>query len=98
MNAAAIIAGSLLTGMVEFLKSHPAMGILLASGSVFGGGYQYLARGDKTWSFLWMLCASVMSIGFAIGAFVEKMWVSSLVAVLIFTTEVWLMRRWFRKT
>jgi hypothetical protein len=64
-------------GIDEFFKAHPGVGIVLASGLIFLPGHRYFARGDKKWSFVWMLVAIVMSFGFSIGALFSKMWLAS---------------------
>ena len=82
-------------GIGEFFDAHPALPILLIAASLFCAGYSILARGDKTSAFLWMLWAVVIAGGFSIGAFFTKMWLASLVALVLCVIEIWLMKRWF---
>ncbi len=83
-------------GIGELFASYPAVGILLASGGFFYGGYQSLKERRTRVAFQWQLIAAFMSLAFSIGALFSKMWFSGLFAVVLFGVEVWLMKRWYR--
>jgi hypothetical protein len=95
MNVSTNLASMLWLNVDQFFRAHPAVAIMLASGGIFYGGYQYLARGRKTGAFLWMSCAAVMSFGFSIGALACRMWTAGLTASALLGGQVWLMKHWF---
>jgi len=95
MNEPPMLEWIIVQSVDEFFRTHPAMAILLASGAIFYGGYQYLGKGKKQGAFLWMLWAAVMSFAFSIGALACKMWVAALTSLVLFVVQVLLMKRWF---
>lgn len=77
----------------EFFEHHLALAGLLASGSWFYAGHQYLRGGSLTAGLLWQLIGAIILLTVFITALVQEDWSGSILLFSGLCLEIWAMSR-----